>query len=60
LTALQGFAGAPKDAGLAALYAMFDVLCGLSALPTILFGHVPERRDYVGDSVRGPVTGSAP
>jgi len=60
LTALQSFAGAPKDACLAALYAVFDVLCGLSALPSILFERVPERRDYVGDSVRGLATGSLP
>ena len=34
-------------------YALFDVFCGLSALPTILFGTVPPRRNYLA---KGPAS----
>jgi GT2 family glycosyltransferase len=37
----------PLDATLASLYALFDIGCGLCALPVILFGSVPERMDYL-------------
>lgn len=37
----------PLSGMLACLYAIFDVFCGLCALPTILFAAVPERRSYL-------------
>jgi hypothetical protein len=37
----------PSDGMLACLYALFDVLCGIWALPEILFGCVPARRNYI-------------
>jgi GT2 family glycosyltransferase len=37
----------PSSAALAALYALFDVACGLWALPGILFCTVPDRIDYL-------------
>ena len=37
----------PREAVLACLYAVFDVLCGLLALPEILFAPVPPRRNYL-------------
>jgi hypothetical protein len=36
---------------LACLYALFDVFCGLMALPTILFSVVPPRRNYLFDKI---------
>src|SRR5262249_52368260 len=45
LSALKSCADAPADAFLAALYALFDVFCGLWALPSILFAPVPARLD---------------
>ena len=37
----------PGESLWAALYALFDVACGLSALPTILFSAVPLLRNYL-------------
>jgi GT2 family glycosyltransferase len=37
----------PSSAALASLYALFDVVCGLWALPGILFCTVPDRIDYL-------------
>ena len=53
LSALKACASAPSDACLAALYALFDVLCGLWVLPSILFAPVPARRNYLGISAQG-------
>jgi GT2 family glycosyltransferase len=36
---------------LACFYALFDVLCGIWALPTILFSTVPPRRNYLIDKI---------
>ncbi|WP_295436371.1 glycosyltransferase family 2 protein [uncultured Thiodictyon sp.] len=47
LSGLKVFFSRPKDGGQAMLYALFDVICGISALPTILFSAVPVRRDYL-------------
>jgi glycosyltransferase involved in cell wall biosynthesis len=40
----------PGDACLGSLYALFDIACGLSALPSILCAAVPPRRDYLAHS----------
>jgi hypothetical protein len=53
LSGLKFCANAPADAFLAALYALFDVLCGLWVLPSILFMPVPTRRNYLGVSTHG-------
>ena len=45
----------PRDGILACLYALFDVFCGTWALPNILFGPVPPRRNYLSN--RKPDTG---
>lgn len=37
----------PFDGTLACLYALFDVFCGVWALPIILFSRVPPRRNYL-------------
>ncbi|MBP1730331.1 MAG: glycosyl transferase [Deltaproteobacteria bacterium] len=37
----------PKEACLACVYALFDVVCGLLALPDILFAPVPPRKNYL-------------
>ena len=37
----------PSSAMIAGLYALFDVICGLWALPAILFCTVPDRVDYL-------------
>jgi hypothetical protein len=37
----------PSEGMLACLYALFDVICGLWALPSILFSSVPPRRNYL-------------
>ena len=37
----------PSEGILACLYALFDVFCGLWALPTILFSVVPPQRNYL-------------
>jgi len=37
----------PRDGLLACLYALFDVFCGLCAVPTIFFSRVPPRRNYL-------------
>ncbi len=47
LRALHWVKRCPLDAILAGLYALFDIACGLSALPGILFCRVPERMDYL-------------
>lgn len=36
----------------ACLYAIFDVFCGLWAIPTILFSRVPPQRDYLSNCGR--------
>ena len=45
------FAGSP-DGVAGMLYAMFDVFCGIWALPTILFAPVPARRDYLSSDAQ--------
>jgi GT2 family glycosyltransferase len=57
LGALRWTRRRPLDATLASLYALFDILCGLCALPVILFCSVPERRDYLrrGTASAAPV-----
>jgi glycosyltransferase involved in cell wall biosynthesis len=52
LTALKSIGQTPKDALFASFLALFDVICGLTALPEILFLPLPERRNYLG-SVSG-------
>jgi len=47
LTALKSAGAAPKDAFIASFLALFDVACGLSALPTILLHPLPTRRHYL-------------
>jgi GT2 family glycosyltransferase len=37
----------PLEATLASLYALFDIGCGLCALPLIFFCSIPERMDYL-------------
>jgi len=37
----------PHEGALACLYALFDIFCGLWALPAILFSRVPPRRNYL-------------
>lgn len=37
----------PLDGILACLYAVFDVLCGIWALPSIIYPKVPPQRDYL-------------
>jgi hypothetical protein len=36
-----------REGALASLYALFDVICGLFALPAIFFSIVPPRRNYL-------------
>jgi len=36
-----------REGIIASLYALFDVICGLSALPAIFFSTVPARRNYL-------------
>lgn len=50
LRALSWLKHNPPGAILACLYALFDVVCGLSALPDILFSAIPERKDYLRES----------
>jgi GT2 family glycosyltransferase len=40
----------PRDGLLACLYGLFDVFCGLWAVPSILFSRVPPPRNYLSDS----------
>ncbi len=47
LDALRWIKQNPPEAAFAGFYALFDVACGLCALPVILFYPVPERRDYL-------------
>jgi GT2 family glycosyltransferase len=35
------------EGSLASFYALFDVLCGIWALPSIFFSRVPERKNYL-------------
>jgi GT2 family glycosyltransferase len=37
----------PLDAGIASLHAIFDILCGLWALPRVLFCSIPDRINYL-------------
>jgi len=48
----------PLDAAIGIFYAVFDVACGVSALPEILFSPVPERGDYLRN--RAAVAGQKP
>jgi hypothetical protein len=36
-----------REGIIASFYALFDVICGLTALPAILFSTVPPRRNYL-------------
>jgi GT2 family glycosyltransferase len=47
LKALHWMRRSPLDATLATLYALFDIACGLCALPLIFFCSIPERMDYL-------------
>lgn len=47
LAALRAMAKAPADGLAAGAFALFDVLCGLCALPSIILAAPPERRDYL-------------
>lgn len=47
LNAIKQVFRSPRDAGLAAWYALVDVACGFSAVPDILFAEIPERKDYL-------------
>ena len=53
VSAMKACANAPSDACLAAIYALFDVLCGLWVLPSILFAPVPARRNFLKMSDQG-------
>ncbi len=48
LRAIKWLRHSPSSAVLACLYALFDVACGLWALPQILLCGIPERMDYLG------------
>ena len=39
----------PRDGMSACLYALFDVICGIWALPNILLGPVPPQRNYLSN-----------
>jgi GT2 family glycosyltransferase len=39
----------PRDGVFACLYALFDVFCGIWALPCILLGSVPPQRNYLSN-----------
>jgi glycosyltransferase involved in cell wall biosynthesis len=58
LAALKNCAKTPRDACLAALYALFDMLCGLLVLPSILFAPIPARRDYLRLSAEDSAAGA--
>jgi glycosyltransferase involved in cell wall biosynthesis len=47
LKALYSLSNTPSDSLCAAAYALFDIFCGLWALPGILLCPVPERMDYL-------------
>jgi GT2 family glycosyltransferase len=47
LEALKHTAANPKEGLLACGSVMLDVICGLAALPEILFAPVPERKEYL-------------
>jgi GT2 family glycosyltransferase len=47
LNACKHFRAAPPEAIAACYYALFDVVCGICALPAILFGPVPPRKNYL-------------
>lgn len=47
LAAMRGFTHSRRDAALAAVYAIFDVACGIVAAPSILFWRVPRRLNYL-------------
>jgi GT2 family glycosyltransferase len=51
LRALRWMRYSPSSAILAGLYALFDIICGLWALPGIFFYPVPKRIDYLRKSV---------
>jgi hypothetical protein len=40
----------PSDGAFACLYALFDIFCGLWALPGIMFSSVPPLHNYLSDS----------
>jgi GT2 family glycosyltransferase len=52
LAATKSLGRAPKEAMIAAFLSLFDFVCGLAALPAILFQPVLERRDYLSAVVR--------
>ncbi len=49
LNAIRAMPVDPEQAVRAASYAVFDILCGLVALPAILFAPVPERSNHLAD-----------
>jgi len=51
LKALRWVRRSPLDAGTAALHALFDIVCGLWALPEILFCRIPARLNYLQNDV---------
>ncbi len=46
----------PTEGLLACAAALFDVICGLAALPQIFCAAVPERKKYLGSIQRDPET----
>ena len=57
IQALRWIKRNPSGSAIAGLYALFDVLCGLWALPGILFCSIPDRADYLQKSAS--VTGKS-
>jgi GT2 family glycosyltransferase len=51
LEALRCLRRSPLDAMFASFYALFDVLCGLWALPGILLSPIPDRSNYLRTEV---------
>jgi GT2 family glycosyltransferase len=49
LSALRWLKRSPSDSAVAVFYALFDIVCGLLALPSIFFCSIPERLDYLGN-----------
>jgi hypothetical protein len=53
LKALKYAGHSPGEGLCACAAALFDVICGLAALPEILFSSVPERKKYLGFNLDG-------
>lgn len=55
LEALTWMWRSPRVGGLALAHSLFDVVCGVAALPQILFGRIPERKAYLETAPAGVV-----